>query len=138
MQMTPVPFRHIALFLLGSGFMGCFIGLLIGLPVYGLTHSKFVAGSVSAILLYATFIVGYQWTSEKRGWLGLHALFSPVGRKPLLLSALMAIAIIAFIYLVRWILLWAGIKFAEAPSPISLDSWTQLPLAFLALVLVAP
>jgi len=134
MQVTPVPFRHIALFLLGSGFIGCFIGLLIGLPVYGLTHSKFVAGSVAAILLYATFIVGYHWTSEKRGWPGLHALFSPVGRKPLLLSALAAIATIAFIYMVRWILLRAGIKFAEAPSPVSLDSWTQLPLAFLALI----
>jgi membrane protease YdiL (CAAX protease family) len=138
MQVTPMPFRHIGLFLLASGFMGCFIGLLIGLPVYGLTHSKFVAGSVATILLYATFIVGYHRTGEMRGWPGLRALFSPVGRKPLLLSALTAIATIAFIYMVRWILLWTGVKFAEVPSPVSLDSWTQLPLAFLELVLVAP
>jgi membrane protease YdiL (CAAX protease family) len=134
----PIRFRHIALFLLGSGFMGCLIGLLIGLPVYGLTDSKFVAGNVATILLYATFIVGYHWTSKKRGWPGLAALFSPVGRKPLLLSALTAIAIIAFIYMVRWISLWTGIQFAQVPSPVTLDSWTQLPLAFLELVLVAP
>jgi membrane protease YdiL (CAAX protease family) len=138
MHVTPIPFRYIALFLLTSGFIGCFIGLLIGLPVYGLTHSKFVAGSVATILLYGTFVVGYHWTSVKRGWPGLHARFSPVGRKALLLSALAAIATIAFIYMVRWILLWAGVKFAQVPSPVSLDSWTQLPLAFLELVLVAP
>jgi membrane protease YdiL (CAAX protease family) len=134
----PIRFRHVALFLLGSGFIGCFIGLLIGLPVYGLIHSKFVAGSVAASLLYATFIVGYHWTGEMRGWPGLHALFSPVGRKPLLLSALTAIATIAFIYMVRWILLWAGIKFADDPAQIELDSWKQLPLALLLLVLMAP
>jgi len=138
MRVSPIRFRDVALFLLGSGFMGCFIGLLIGLPVYGLTDSKFVAGSVATILLYATFIVGYHWTSERRGWPGLHARFSPVGRKPLLLSALTAIAIIAFIYLVRWFLLLIGNKFAQVPSPVSLHSWTQLALAFLELVLVAP
>jgi membrane protease YdiL (CAAX protease family) len=134
----PIRFRDVALFLLGSGFIGCFIGLLIGLPVYGLTHSNFVAGSVAAISLYATLTVGYHWTAEKRDWPGLHALFSPVGRKPLQLSALTAIAIIAFLYMGRWILLVVDIKFAEVPPPVTLDSWTQLPLAFLALVLVAP
>jgi membrane protease YdiL (CAAX protease family) len=133
-----IRFRDIALFLLGSGFLGCFIALLTGLPVYGLTHSKFVAGSIAAISLYATFIVGYHWSSQERGWIDLRARLSPVGRKPLVFSALNAIAILAFMAMVHWILLRAGVNFAQVPSPLGLDNWTQLPLAFLALVLVAP
>jgi membrane protease YdiL (CAAX protease family) len=133
-----IRFRDIALFLLGSSLTACLIALLTGLPVYAFTHSKFVAGSIAAISLYATFIVGYHWTSQERGWTDLRARFSPVGTKPLILSALTAIAILAVMSMLRRILLWAGIKFALVPTPLDLDSWTQLPLAFLALVLVAP
>jgi membrane protease YdiL (CAAX protease family) len=131
-------FRDIALFLLGSGVLGCIFALLTGLPVYGLTHSKFVVGSIATIALYATFKIGYHRTSQVRGWIDLHARFSPVGRKPLVLSALSAIAILAFLAMVHWMLLRAGVNFAQVPSPLGLDSWTQMPLALLALVLVDP
>jgi membrane protease YdiL (CAAX protease family) len=136
--LVPIRFRDIALFLLGSSFIGCFIALLTGLSVHAFTHSKFVAESIGGISLYATFIVGYYWTSQERDWTGLRTRFSPVGRKPLILSALTAIATIAFIYIVHRILLWAGVKFADAPGPIEMDSWKQLPLALLLVVLMAP
>ena len=71
-------------------------------------------------------------------WTGLRTRFSPVGRKPLILSALTAIATIAFIYMVRWILLRAGVKFADVSGPSEMDSWKQLPLALLLVVLMAP
>ena len=95
--LVPIRFRDIALFLLGNGFIGCVIALLTGLPAYSFTHSKFVAECIGGISLYATFIVGYCWTSQEWDWTGLRTRFSPVGRKPLILSALTAIATIAFI-----------------------------------------
>jgi membrane protease YdiL (CAAX protease family) len=133
-----IRFRDIALYLLGSGFLGCISALLTGLAVYGLTHSKFVAGSIAAIALYVAFLVGYHWTSQERGWIKLRARLSPVDRKPLVFGALSAIAILAFMVMVHWILLRAGFNFAQVPSPLGLSSWTQLPLASLAVVLVAP
>ena len=47
-------------------------------------------------------------------------------------------AIIAFLSMVRWILIRAGVNVADVPPPLYLDSWTQLPLALLAIALVAP
>jgi membrane protease YdiL (CAAX protease family) len=134
----PILFRHIALFLLGSITAGCFIAVLIGVLAYGLTHSMFVAGCVGGISLNATLIVGYHWSSEEWDWTGLRARFSPVGRMPLVLSALGAFAIIAFISITHWILLWAGVRVADLPDPIVLERWAQLPLAFVLIVVLAP
>jgi membrane protease YdiL (CAAX protease family) len=134
----PIRFRHIALFLLGSIAAGSFIAVLTGVLAYGLTLSMFVAGSVAEISLYATLIVGYHWTSQERDWTGLRARFSPVGRKPLVLSALAAVAVIAFISVVHWILLRAGVKLADVPLPVVLQNWMQLPLALALIVVLAP
>jgi membrane protease YdiL (CAAX protease family) len=134
----PIRFRHIALLLLGGIVAGCLIGALTGLVAYGFTPSNFVAASVFGISAYATLVVGYHWTSQEQGWDSLRTRLSPVGRKPLILSAFGAVALIAFLSMVTWILRWAGIKLADVPSPIELESWTQLPLAFLLIVVVAP
>jgi membrane protease YdiL (CAAX protease family) len=138
MRVAHIRFRHIALFLLGSTVSGCIIAVLTGVLAYGLTQSMFVAGSVGGISLYATLIVGYHWASEERDWTGLRARFSPVARGPLVLSALAAFAIIAFISMTHWILLRAGVTLADLPLPIVFESWTQLPLAFVLIVVLAP
>src|ERR1700744_646703 len=67
-RVAVIRFRHIALFLLGSGFLGVIFALLTGLSTYGLTHSKFVAAAVGGIVFYAALIVGYHWTSQERDW----------------------------------------------------------------------
>jgi hypothetical protein len=134
----PIRLRHIALLLLGGIVAGSLVGLLTGMPAYGFTHSKFVVGMVFMTSLYGSFILGYHWFSQEQGWISLRARFSPVGRKPLILGAVGAVATIAFISMVRWILLKAGVKLAEVPLPIQLDTWTQLPLALFVLVVVAP
>jgi membrane protease YdiL (CAAX protease family) len=83
-------------------------------------------------------IVGYHWSSQERDWTGLRARFSPVGRKPLALSALAAVAVIAFISMVHWILHRAGVKLADVPLPVVLQNWMQLPLALALIVVLAP
>ena len=136
--LPPIRFRDIALFLLGSSFMACFIALLTGLLVYAFTNSKFVVGAIAGISLYATFLVAYHWTSRDRGWPALRTRFSPVGRKPLFLSALVAVAVLAYMVVLVLLLKWGGVKFADVPSPIELDSWTQLPLALVFIAVFAP
>lgn len=83
----PIQFRHIALLLLGGIVIGGLIGFLIGLAAYGFTDSKFVIEAPFGISVYATLVVGYDWTSREQGWAGLPARFSPVDRKPLILGA---------------------------------------------------
>jgi membrane protease YdiL (CAAX protease family) len=135
---SPIRFRHIALLLLGGVVAGSILGLVIGIPVYGFTDSKFVLGMVMGISVYGSLILGYHWLSREHDWGSIRARFSPVATKTLILSALGAIALIAFIAIVDWILRWAGIKIANVPSPIELESWTQLPLALFLIVIVAP
>ena len=134
-----IRFRHIAFFLLGAILVGCLIGALIGIAVYGVARSNYVGEMVFAISLYATLIVGYHWTSQEREWTGLRARFSPVGKKPLILGASAAVALVLFTWMVASLLEWAGVKVGEYPTPLVLPrDWKQLPLAFFLLVIVAP
>lgn len=134
----PIRFRHIALLVLGSIVSGIFLGLLIGVPAGGFTNSKFAVETALGVSLYGSFILGYHWLSREHDWGSIRARFSPVATKTLILSALGAIALIAFIAIVDWIFRWAGIKIANVPLPIELESWTQLPLALFLIVILAP
>jgi uncharacterized protein len=136
--LAPIQFRHIALLLLGCIFIGGFIGFVAGVLAYGFTHSMFVAGMVGGIALYAALIVGYHWTSQERGWAGLGTRFASVGAKPLIVGASTAVAVLAYMVVLALLLKWGGVKFADVPSPIELDSWTQLPLALVFIAAFAP
>jgi membrane protease YdiL (CAAX protease family) len=134
----PIRFRHIAQLLLGSIVAGSFVGLLAGILAYVFTRSKFVTATVFGTSLYGSFIIGYHWLSQEQEWASLRTRFSPVGKKTLILSSLGAVALIVFILTVGWILDWAGFKLRDVPSPLKLDTWTQLPLAFLFIVVAVP
>jgi len=136
--LQPIRFRYIALFLLGSTTSGCVIAVLTGVLAYGLTHSKFVAGAVGGIALYAALIAGYHWTSQKRGWVGLRTRFASVSTKPLIVGASTAVAVFAYMSVLVSLLTWAGVKLADVPSSIELDSWAQLPLALVFIAVFAP
>ncbi len=96
-----IKFRHVTLYLLGSMVMGCFVGIIAGALAELFTHSKFVVVSVFGISIYATLVIGYQWTAQDYDWVTLRTRFTPVGRKPLVLGALGAIGLIAFISLLH-------------------------------------
>ena len=133
-----IRFRHVALLLLGSVVAGGFVGILLGILAYGFTQSNFVGAFVFGMSLYGSFLLGYHWVAQERDWTSLRVRFAPVGAKPLVLGALLALALIGLVSAVYQGLLWAGIKVADVPSPLELESLKQIPLALLLIVVAAP
>jgi membrane protease YdiL (CAAX protease family) len=133
-----VQFRHVALLVLGSLIAGSLVGFLTDLTAEAFTDSKFVLGALFSLSLYGTFLVGHHRLVQEHDWDSLRTRFAPVGRNPLILSALGAVAVFAFISMLVWSLPWLGIKLADVPQPFELDNLTQLPLAFFLIVLLAP
>jgi len=135
---VPIHFRHIAWLLLGGIVAGLLMGLFFGAPIYGITHSKFILGSIFGITLYGSLILGYHRLSREYEWVGLRARFAPVATKTLILSSLGGVGLVLFIAMAAWLLHWYGIKIADVPSAIQLENWTQLPLALILVAVLAP
>ena len=134
-----IRFRHIALLLFGGIFAGILVGLAASLGAYGFTKSRFVTGTVLVLSLYGSLILGYHWTARERDWISLRDRFAVVGRKPLVIGALTAPALIAVTAALGFILKAIGISLKDTPEPAILPhGWLQFPFALFAIAIVAP
>ena len=136
---VPIYFRHIAWLLFCGIFGGIAVGLLASFGALVFTKSKFVIGIVLGSALYGSLILGYHWSAQERNWIGLRGRFTFVGRKPLLLGALTAPALIAVTTMLGFILKAIGINIKDVPEPSLLPHhWAQLPFALFLIVILAP
>ncbi len=116
---VPIYFRHIAWLLFCGIFGGIAVGLLASFGTLVFTKSKFVIGIVLGSALYGSLILGYHWSAQERNWIGLRGRFTFVGRKPLLLGALTAPALIAVTTMLGFILKAIGINIKDVPGAVT-------------------
>jgi membrane protease YdiL (CAAX protease family) len=136
---SAIRLRDIALLVIGGIAVGGCMGFLAGLPIYGITHSKFAISAVFGICVYASWIFGYNRLSQAQRWDSLRTRFSPVEKKVLILSAIGGVGLVAFVASAAALLKWAGIEISDIPTPAVLPhDWVELPLAFLAIVIIGP
>jgi membrane protease YdiL (CAAX protease family) len=137
---TPkIRLRDIALLLIGGLIAGGVAAVLTGVPIYGFTHSKFALSADFGICVYGSWIVGYQWLSQKVQWTDLRTRFAPVGKKALVVSAIGGLVIVGLIASTGALLQWAGFKIEHIPTPDILpQNWQEFPLAIFVIVIVAP
>jgi membrane protease YdiL (CAAX protease family) len=131
--------RDIALLVIGGTIVGAGVGILVDVPIWGITHSNFAISAVFGICLYGSWIVGYQRLSQRLQWTDLRTRFAPVGKAILIVSALCGLGLVVLIVSVGALLERAGFKIDNIPNPEILPrDWMQLPLAVLVIVIVGP
>jgi membrane protease YdiL (CAAX protease family) len=136
---VPIRFRHIALLLVGGIIVGVVTALIVSAPVYVFSHSKFALSAILGICVYGAWIIGYHRLSQNYRWTDLRTRFAPVGKKPLVLSALGGIGLVVLIASAGALLSWAGVKVEPVPSPDILPrTWSEVPLAVFVIVFVGP
>jgi membrane protease YdiL (CAAX protease family) len=140
LALTPkIRLRDIALWLVGGLIVGGVAAVVTGVAIYGFTHSKFALSADLGICVYGSWIVGYQWLSQKVQWIDLRTRFAPVAKKALVASAIGGLGIVGLIGLTGALLQWAGFKIDRIPTPDILpQNWRELPLAILIIVIVGP
>src|SRR5271167_3212080 len=104
----PARLRDIALLLVGGLIVGEVLGLIAVAVARLFTHSTFVAGIIFGTAAYGSWLVGYQWLAESRGWDSLQARFSRIRPKVLLVAAATGMGLTVLVSAVGILLRWFG------------------------------
>jgi membrane protease YdiL (CAAX protease family) len=137
--MPEIRLRDIALLVVGGLIVGAVLGIIFVAVARSLTHSKFVAGIVTGTALYGSWLIGYGWLAEARGWDSLRARFSGARPKVLLAAAATGIGLIVLLAAVGSLLRWLGIDVVPLPSPgILPQNVSQLSFAIALVAIIGP
>jgi membrane protease YdiL (CAAX protease family) len=131
----PIRLRDITLLLVGGLIAGAVLGVIAIAVARLFTHSRFVDGTIGGTAIYGSWLLGYQWLAEKRGWVSLRDRFFKTRPKILLGAAASGIGLTVLISAAATLLRWFGIDVVPLPTPSVLPH--NVGQLFFALVLVA-
>jgi membrane protease YdiL (CAAX protease family) len=135
----PVRLRDIALLVVGGLIVGAVLGAIAAALARLFIHSNFVAGIIFATAVYGSWLLGYEWLAEKRGWDRLQARFSRIRPKILLVAAASAIGLTVILSAVGNLLRWLGIDVVPLPLPEILPrNASQLIFALVLIAIIGP
>jgi membrane protease YdiL (CAAX protease family) len=135
----PARLRDIALLLVGGLIVGAVLGVIALAVVRSFTHSKFVAGITWGTAVYGSWLLGYEWLAENRGWDTLRARFSRTRPKVLLGAAVSGICLTVLVSATGVLLRWFGIEVVPLPWPAILPrNVSQLIFALALIAILGP
>jgi membrane protease YdiL (CAAX protease family) len=135
----PVRLRDIVLLLVGGLIFGAVLGLIAIAIARFFTHSKFVTGIIFGTAVYGSWLLGYQWLANNRGWESLAARFSRTRLKVLLAAAASGIGLTVLVSAVAVLLREIGINIVPLPSPEILPrNLSQLTAALVLIAIIGP
>ena len=135
----PVRLRDIALLLVGGIIVGAVLGVIALAVARIFTHSKFVEGMIVGSAVYGSWLLGYHWIAENRGWAGLRTRFSRTRLKILLVAATSGFGLTVLISSIVILLRWIGIDVVPLPTPAILPrDASQLIFALVLIAIVGP
>jgi uncharacterized protein len=125
--------------LVGGLIVGVILGIIFVAVARSFTDSKFVAGIVATSAIYGSWLIGYQWLANDRGWDSLPTRFSKTRPKVLLTAAACGIGLIVLLTAVGNLLRWLGVDVVPPPSlDILPRSLSQLLFALILLSIMVP
>ena len=135
----PVRLRDIVLLLVGGLIFGAVLGLIAIAVARFFTHSTFVNGIIFGTAVYGSWLLGYQWLANHRGWESLAVRFSRTRRKVLLAAAASGIGLTVLVSAVAVLLREIGINIVPLPSPEILPrNLSQLTAALVLIAIIGP
>jgi membrane protease YdiL (CAAX protease family) len=135
----PPRLADIALLLVGGLIVGVVLGVIALTVARFFTHSNFVGATIFGSAVYGSWLLGYEWLAEKRGWVGLQARFFKTQSKVLLVAAGSGIGLTVLVSAVAILLRWFGINVVPLPSPVILPrNASQLIFALVLIAVVGP
>ncbi|MDP9007627.1 MAG: CPBP family intramembrane metalloprotease [Pseudomonadota bacterium] len=138
-MVSKIRFRDVALLVFGGILVGGLVALVVGVPTWRITHSNFATSTVLGVCVYGAWIIGYHRLSQRLPWTDLRTRFATVGKKAMVISALVGAGLVGFITSAVALLEWAGIRMDPIPTPDILPhDWIELPVAILVIVIVGP
>lgn len=130
---APIRFIDIFWLLLGANLAAVlmYLAVSIGYPSASV--------SASALVSSAWILLGYGGVVGDRGWEPIRTRFLPVDTRVLWASAAAAVGLVLLFALLTEILRSFGVDMRDStPSPLLPDRPSQLPLAILVMVILAP